>query len=161
MPVRVRSMQDGRPPLAPVRRSSHVGLLAEPGRQGADLQGRRGGAGMSMEVTEHTAAPPPDRSGTPLIRLRGVRKWFPISRGIIFQKRVGAVHAVDGVDLEVFPGETVGLVGETGCGKSTLARVIMRLYDATEGTIEFEGEDITRLQGKELRELRSHMQMIF
>jgi oligopeptide/dipeptide ABC transporter ATP-binding protein len=116
---------------------------------------------MSMEVTERAAPPPPDRSGTPLIQLRGVRKHFPISRGIIFQKRVGAVHAVDGVDLEVYPGETVGLVGETGCGKSTLARVIMRLYDATEGTIEFEGQDITHLQGKELRDLRSHMQMIF
>ena len=54
------------------------------------------------------------------------------------------MHAVDGVDLEIYPGETMGLVGETGCGKSTLARVVMRLYDATEGTIEFEGQDITR-----------------
>jgi oligopeptide/dipeptide ABC transporter ATP-binding protein len=116
---------------------------------------------VSTGVTERTATPPPDRSGTPLIRLRGVRKLFPISRGIIFQKRVGAVHAVDGVDLEVYPGETMGLVGETGCGKSTLARVIMRLFDTTEGTIEFEGQDITHLHGKELRELRSEMQMIF
>jgi oligopeptide/dipeptide ABC transporter ATP-binding protein len=68
---------------------------------------------------------------------------------------------VDGVDLEVFPGETVGLVGETGCGKSTLARVIMRLYDATEGEISFEGRDITHLKGRDLRELRRNMQMIF
>jgi oligopeptide/dipeptide ABC transporter ATP-binding protein len=102
-----------------------------------------------------------DRSRTPLVRLNGVRKYFPITQGILFQKKIGNVHAVDGVDLEVHSGETVGLVGETGCGKSTLARVIMRLYDATEGTIEFDGQDITNLKGKELRDLRRHMQMIF
>jgi oligopeptide/dipeptide ABC transporter ATP-binding protein len=104
-------------------------------------------------------APPDDR--TPLIRLRGVKKHFPITRGIVFQKKVGAVHAVDGVDLDVYPGETVGLVGETGCGKSTTARLIMRLYDLTEGTIEFEGRDISGLKGKALREVRRNMQMIF
>ena len=115
---------------------------------------------MSIEVSERVA-PQPEAAARPLVRLRGVKKYFPITRGIIFQKRVGNVHAVDGVDLEVYPGETVGLVGETGCGKSTLARVIMRLYDATEGTIEFEGDDITHLKGKALRERRRHMQMIF
>jgi oligopeptide transport system ATP-binding protein len=98
---------------------------------------------------------------TPLVKLTGVKKHFPILQGIIFQKRIGAVHAVDGVDLEVFPGETVGLVGETGCGKSTTARLIMRLMDATEGTIEFEGRDITRLAKQEMRELRKDMQMVF
>ena len=82
---------------------------------------------MSTETTPFERAPT-DRSGTPLIKLKAVRKYFPITRGIIFQKKVGNVHAVDGVDLEVYPGETVGLVGETGCGKSTLARVIMRLF---------------------------------
>ncbi|HZD17435.1 MAG TPA: oligopeptide/dipeptide ABC transporter ATP-binding protein [Actinomycetota bacterium] len=97
----------------------------------------------------------------PLVRLRGVRKLFPITRGILFQKHIGDVHAVDGVDLDIYPGETVGLVGETGCGKSTLARVTMRLYDATEGAIEFDGRDITNLRGRELRELRRQMQMIF
>ncbi|MBI3648940.1 MAG: ABC transporter ATP-binding protein, partial [Actinobacteria bacterium] len=115
---------------------------------------------MSAQVQEPAVSGEP-RSGTPLIRLRGVKKYFPITRGIIFQKRVGNVHAVDGVDLEVYPGETLGLVGETGCGKSTLARVIMRLYDATEGEISFQGQDITRVHGRELRELRRHMQMIF
>ena len=115
---------------------------------------------MSVEISER-GTPQADTSREPLIRLRGVRKLFPITRGIIFQKAVGAVHAVDGVDLEVYPGETVGLVGETGCGKSTLARVIMRLYDATEGSIEFDGRDITKLQGRALRDLRSDMQMIF
>jgi oligopeptide/dipeptide ABC transporter ATP-binding protein len=115
---------------------------------------------VSIQVTER-AEPEPARSETPLIRLRGVRKLFPITRGILVQKRIGNVHAVDGVDLEVNKGETVGLVGETGCGKSTLARVVMRLYDATEGSIEFDGEDITGAKGGRLRELRREMQMIF
>ena len=115
---------------------------------------------MSVEVTEQPA-PEADTDRVPLVRLRGVRKLFPITRGILFQKRIGNVHAVDGVDLDVFPGETVGLVGETGCGKSTLARVVMRLYDATEGTIEFDGHDVTNLKGKELRDLRRNMQMMF
>ena len=100
-------------------------------------------------------------TGQPLLRLRGVTKYFPITRGILFQRHVGDVHAVDGVDLEVLPGETLGLVGETGCGKSTLARVIMRLHDPTEGSIEFEGRDVTSIRGRELRELRRDMQMIF
>ena len=115
---------------------------------------------MSIQVTER-AEPEPTTSETPLIRLRSIRKLFPITRGILFQKRIGNVHAVDGVDLEVKKGETFGLVGETGCGKSTLARVVMRLYDATEGSIEFDGEDITRSKGGRLRELRREMQMIF
>jgi len=115
---------------------------------------------MSVQVNER----PEEDSQVerePLVRLRGVRKLFPITRGILFQKHIGDVRAVDGVDLEVHKGETVGLVGETGCGKSTLARVVMRLYDATEGTIEFEGRDITHLKGRDLRELRRDMQMIF
>ncbi len=128
--------------------------------QGAHLPGTGDGALVSIEVTER-AEPEPTTSETPLVRLRGVRKLFPITRGILIQKRIGNVHAVDGVDLDVHKGETVGLVGETGCGKSTLARVIMRLYEATEGTIEFEGQDITHVQGNELRELRREMQMIF
>ncbi len=115
---------------------------------------------MSVAVSEDVQ-PQADTSKTPLVRLRGVRKLFPITRGILFQHRIGDVHAVDGVDLDVYPGQTVGLVGETGCGKSTLARVVMRLYDATEGTIEFDGHDITHAKGKELRELRRNMQMMF
>jgi oligopeptide/dipeptide ABC transporter ATP-binding protein len=96
-----------------------------------------------------------------LLRLQGIVKHFPITRGIIFQKKVGAVHAVDGVDLEIYPGETLGLVGETGCGKSTLARVAMRLHDTTAGRILLEGRDITHLKGEELRALRRDMQMVF
>ncbi|MFB3739114.1 MAG: ABC transporter ATP-binding protein [Candidatus Velamenicoccus archaeovorus] len=115
---------------------------------------------MSVEVTERPA-PQAETAKRPLIRLRGVKKYFPITRGILFQRHIGDVHAVDGVDLDVFEGETVGLVGETGCGKSTLARVIMRLYDATDGSIEFDGQDITHMHGRPLRELRRNMQMIF
>jgi oligopeptide/dipeptide ABC transporter ATP-binding protein len=102
-----------------------------------------------------------DRSGEPLLRVEGLKKYFPVTQGIMVQHHIGDVHAVDGVDLEVWPGETFGLVGETGCGKSTLGRVIMRLYDATEGRIWFEGQEITSLKGKELREMRREMQMIF
>jgi peptide/nickel transport system ATP-binding protein len=114
-----------------------------------------------MSVAEASRAREHPRSGEPLLRLQGIVKHFPITRGIIFQKKVGAVHAVDGVDLDIYPGETVGLVGETGCGKSTLARVAMRLHDATDGTIWFDGRDITRMKGEDLRAVRRDMQMIF
>ena len=115
---------------------------------------------MSVQVNERTE-PVPEGRGEPLIRVRGLKKYFPITQGILFQRHVGDVHAVDGVDLEVYPGETLGLVGETGCGKSTLARVVMRLFEPTEGTVEFQGQDITKFKGQELRELRREMQMIF
>jgi oligopeptide transport system ATP-binding protein len=115
---------------------------------------------MNVQVNEQVAPTPPNER-QPLVRLEGVKKYFPVTRGVLFQRHVGDVHAVDGVDLEVYPGETVGLVGETGCGKSTLARVVMRLHEASAGTIHFDGQDITKLKGKELRALRRDMQMIF
>ena len=102
-----------------------------------------------------------DPSATPLVRLRGLKKYFPITQGIVFRKEVGRVHAVDDVNLDIFPGETLGLVGETGCGKSTLARLIMGLYPATAGTVEWEGEDITNLPRASMRPYRRQMQMIF
>src|SRR5687768_14731975 len=114
---------------------------------------------MSVQAEPLPAQSPP--TGEPLVKLEGIKKYFPITQGILFQHHVGNVHAVDDVDLEVYPGQTVGLVGETGCGKSTLARVVMRLYDATAGTIEFEGRDVTRIRGRELRAMRRDMQMIF
>ena len=115
---------------------------------------------MSVQA-EPTTPPPPAPEGEPLVKLTGIKKYFPITQGILIQHHVGNVHAVDGVDLEIHAGQTVGLVGETGCGKSTLARVVMRLYDATAGTIWFDGRDITNLKGKELRDLRGDMQMVF
>jgi peptide/nickel transport system ATP-binding protein/oligopeptide transport system ATP-binding protein len=97
----------------------------------------------------------------PLLRLRGVTKWFPVGPASPLHRDRAVVHAVDGVDLDVLPGETVGLVGETGCGKSTLARCAARLQDVTDGTIEFEGRDITRLSRRAMRPFRRQMQMIF
>jgi peptide/nickel transport system ATP-binding protein len=97
----------------------------------------------------------------PLVRVRDLVKHFPITRGIVFQKKVGAVHAVDGISLDIREGETFGIVGETGCGKSTTARLITRLLDPTSGTIEYRGEDIAGLSRKELKPLRREMQMIF
>jgi peptide/nickel transport system ATP-binding protein len=115
---------------------------------------------MNVEMAER-APGPPSSVKTPLVKLVGVKKHFPITRGIIFQKHVGAVHAVDGVDLEVYPGETIGLVGETGCGKSTTARLITKLLDVTEGQVLFDGQDITRLKRKAMRPIRRDIQMIF
>ncbi|MDP9185521.1 MAG: dipeptide ABC transporter ATP-binding protein [Actinomycetota bacterium] len=114
-----------------------------------------------MSAVEVTPSPGTPRTGQPLLRLENVVKHFPITSGIIFQRKIGAVRAVDGVSLEVYPGETLGLVGETGCGKSTLARVAMRLHDATDGKVWFDGKDITHIKGDELQALRRDMQMVF
>ncbi|MGW4198719.1 dipeptide ABC transporter ATP-binding protein, partial [Streptomyces sp. NPDC005004] len=95
-----------------------------------------------------------------LLRVEGLTKHFPIKKGIL-QRQVGAVKAVDGIDFEVRKGETLGVVGESGCGKSTMGRVITRLQDPTGGKITFEGQDITRLSTGRMRPLRRDIQMIF
>jgi oligopeptide/dipeptide ABC transporter ATP-binding protein len=97
----------------------------------------------------------------PLVSVRDLVKHFPITRGIVFQRQVGSVHAVDGVSLDIMEGETLGIVGETGCGKSTTARLITRLLEPTSGTIEYRGENIAHLGRRELKPLRREMQMIF
>ena len=97
----------------------------------------------------------------PLIEVRNLVKHFPITSGIILQRRIGAVKAVDDVSFDVFRGETLGIVGETGCGKSTTARLIVRLLEPTSGTVTFEGEDVTGRSGASLKALRREMQMIF
>jgi peptide/nickel transport system ATP-binding protein len=99
--------------------------------------------------------------GEPLVEVRDLVKHFPISKGIIFQKQVGAVHAVDGVSFDVLRGETLGIVGETGCGKSTTARLINRLIDPSSGSIKINGQEIAHLSRKELKPLRGDVQMIF
>ncbi|HEX2515294.1 MAG TPA: oligopeptide/dipeptide ABC transporter ATP-binding protein [Chloroflexota bacterium] len=86
---------------------------------------------------------------------------FPLTQGIIFQRKVGAVRAVDGLSFSIRKGETMGLVGESGCGKSTTGRAILQLHRPTSGTVQFEGVELTRLKGEPLRKMRRQMQMIF
>jgi oligopeptide transport system ATP-binding protein len=96
-----------------------------------------------------------------LLRADHVKKYFPIRDGIVIQREIARVHAVDDVSLEVRAGETLGLVGESGCGKSTLGRCIIRLHDLTSGSVVFEGRDISRLSRRALRPVRREMQMVF
>ncbi|WTF15921.1 dipeptide ABC transporter ATP-binding protein [Streptomyces sp. NBC_01601] len=98
--------------------------------------------------------------GEILLKVSGLKKHFPIKKGLL-QRQVGAVHAVDGIDFEVRAGETLGVVGESGCGKSTMGRLITRLDEPTAGTIEFEGRDITHLGVSGMRPMRRDVQMIF
>ena len=100
-------------------------------------------------------------SGDELLVVEGLKKHFPVTRGIVFQKQIAAVKAVDGVSFSVKKGETLGVVGESGCGKSTMARCIMRLLDATDGRIVFDGRDITKLSRSDMRPIRREMMMIF
>jgi peptide/nickel transport system ATP-binding protein len=97
----------------------------------------------------------------PLLQVDDLEKHFPITRGVIFQKEIGRVRAVDGVSLSVNKGETLGVVGESGCGKSTMARCIMRLLTPTGGRITFDGQDITTIRGNALFKVRRDMMMVF
>jgi oligopeptide/dipeptide ABC transporter ATP-binding protein len=115
------------------------------------------------DVRQETDARPPEpqpRSGETLMEVRDLVKHFPLRQGLL-QRQVGAVRAVDGVSFDVMRGETLGLVGESGCGKSTTARLVLRLIDPTSGSIKFEGEEIADIKGGRLKELRREMQMIF
>ena len=96
----------------------------------------------------------------PLLRVKNLRTWFPVQTGFMSRTK-GYVKAVDDVSFEVFPGETLGLVGESGCGKTTLGRSILRLVEPSEGSVEFEGQELTGLKPEELRMMRRHMQIIF
>jgi peptide/nickel transport system ATP-binding protein len=114
-------------------------------------------------VAEQTLQPetPADRDQDVLVDVRGLKVHFPIKRGVILDRTVGHVYAVDGVDLQILRGETYGLVGESGCGKSTLGKAILNLENPTEGSVEFDGVDIASLKGKELRRKRQYLQMVF
>lgn len=96
-----------------------------------------------------------------LLVVKNLKKHFPIKRGILISKQVGAVKAVDGVSFNIKKGETLGMVGESGCGKSTTGRLILRLLEATEGQVFFEGKDVLKMSSNEMRALRREMQIVF
>jgi len=102
-----------------------------------------------------------DSENNVLLRVENLKKHFPITRGIIFQNQVGAVRAVDGISFDIHKGETLGLVGESGCGKSTTGRTILKLYEPTAGSVYFRGNDLADLKADEMRHYRRDMQIIF
>src|SRR5206468_3874272 len=101
------------------------------------------------------------RPGDNLVQARDLKMYFPVTSGIIFQRKIADVKAVDGVTFDVKRGETLGLVGESGCGKTTLGRMILLLYKPTAGSVLINNQDLTKLKPGELRRMRRHMQMIF
>ena len=110
---------------------------------------------MSMNSQEAKS-----QSNAPLIEVRNLRKYFPIRRGV-FSRVSGHVKAVDGISFRIEKGKTLGLVGESGCGKTTAGRSILRLLEPTEGDVLYEGDSILPLRGRELREMRNNLQLIF
>ncbi len=106
------------------------------------------------------SAPAEARAEAPVLEVSGLKKHFPVKKGLL-SRQTGKVYAVDGVSFEIGRGETLGLVGESGCGKSTVGRTVLRLLDPTEGTIRLNGRDVTRLGKAEMRSVRREMQIIF
>ncbi|MFI9080827.1 ABC transporter ATP-binding protein [Streptomyces sioyaensis] len=97
----------------------------------------------------------------PILQVRDLVKYFPLTQGVLFKKQVGAVKAVDGISFDLYRGETLGIVGESGCGKSTVAKLLMNLERATSGEVFYRGEDITKLSGRALKAVRRNIQMVF
>jgi oligopeptide transport system ATP-binding protein len=126
--------------------------VSEPSASGAVVTGA---AGSRTAANDQTS-----RNGD-LVTVRELKVHFPITSGIVFQRKVGAVHAVDGISFTVKKGETLGLVGESGCGKSTTGRAILQLEKPTDGHVLYEGADLAHLSGRALRRQRRRMQMIF
>ena len=115
---------------------------------------------MSQTVSEPVAGPRPSGREDLLVEVEHLTKRFPIQAGLL-QRTVGHVHAVEDISFTIKRGETLGLVGESGCGKSTTARLITKLIDQTSGTIRFEGEDISKFNRRRMRPLRREMQIVF
>src|SRR4051812_46840660 len=116
---------------------------------------------MSSEPSAPAPSTSPANGQSTLLDVRGLKMYFPINQGVLFQRRVGWVRAVDDVSFRIAQGETLGLVGESGCGKSTTGRAILQLYRPTAGEVYLDGQDLTRLGGGDLRRTRRKMQMIF
>ncbi|MDF6019030.1 dipeptide ABC transporter ATP-binding protein [Streptomyces sp. JH34] len=129
----------------------------------ADDAGREGLSGGSTLLTEAREADRtrPYAEGDPILEVRGLVKHYPLTRGILFKKQIGAVRAVDGVDFDLAAGETLGIVGESGCGKSTVAKMLVHLEPPTGGVIRYKGEDVTQLSGRALKAVRRNIQMVF
>jgi oligopeptide transport system ATP-binding protein len=115
---------------------------------------------MSAPTTERTGSGATGH-GEPILQVRGLQKHFPIKGGGLIKRTVGAVQAVDGIDLDLYPGEVLGLVGESGCGKSTTGRAILNLQPATGGSVVFQGREIVGLNRKQMRPLRRDIQLVF
>jgi oligopeptide transport system ATP-binding protein len=114
-----------------------------------------------MTIEQTSQVPHEPTAGDNLVEVRNIKMYFPVTSGIIFQRKVADVKAVDDVTFDIRRGETLGLVGESGCGKTTLGRVILLLYKPTAGAIGFKGQDLAKMSGNNLRKMRRHMQMIF
>ncbi len=114
-----------------------------------------------MAVEQASRTPTAGPGNNTIVRVNDVCMHFPVTSGIIFQRKVGEVKAVDGVNFEIRRGETLGLVGESGCGKTTLGRAILMLYRPTSGQVEFEGHELTHMGAGDIRRMRRRMQMIF
>jgi oligopeptide/dipeptide ABC transporter ATP-binding protein len=116
---------------------------------------------MSVETRDPSSADGATATDTPLVEVDHLKVFFPIKRGLLIDREVARVHAVNDVTLSIAEGETLGLVGESGCGKTTLSRAVMRLVDTSGGSIRFRGEDITGAGRKQLQPLRRELQMVF
>jgi oligopeptide/dipeptide ABC transporter ATP-binding protein len=116
---------------------------------------------VSVEATQPRADDSPANGDTPLVEVEHLKVFFPIKQGILVEREVARVHAVNDVTLSIAEGETLGLVGESGCGKTTMSRAIMRLIDSTNGSIRFRGDDVTKAGRRQMAPLRREMQMVF
>ncbi|MFJ7409658.1 ABC transporter ATP-binding protein [Streptomyces sp. NPDC098077] len=131
----------------------------------ADRDGSAGtggaAAGSTLLSTEREDAVAPYTEGDPILQVRGLAKHYPLTRGVLLKRQIGAVRAVDGVDFDLYAGETLGIVGESGCGKSTVAKMLVHLERPTAGAIRYKGEDIAKLSGRALKAVRRNIQMVF